>query len=211
MKTLQTRTRLCLATEPAASPVDVVAANRAPRVLEKHFFAQSQCRSAHFAVLIAVLMLPLCLQSQGGSAGRVSCWSAWLAPFFLFMHLFLAQLATRALRMPAQASACSAPSLSAVLLPLTLSRAPSRTRSRFPRASLTSWWIRLITPLSRPWLPARGWSHLQGCGKFMLSLLASSRCLLLPTRRSPALGIPCSSGRSLQIQFLTTSNLFFRT
>jgi hypothetical protein len=85
---------------------------------------QSSCCLAH----VAVLMLP-CSTVEPHShvvfAGRfLSCLPAWLAqaPSFLVLQFFLAQLATRALRMPAQASACAAPSLWAVLLPWPLSR-----------------------------------------------------------------------------------------
>ena len=52
------------------------------------------------------------------SAGCFLCSPAWLAqaPSFMVLQFFLAQLVTRA-RMAAQASACAAPSLWAVLLP----------------------------------------------------------------------------------------------
>jgi hypothetical protein len=75
----------------------------------------------------ALLLLPcsLCLAhgavlnlTHVASAGCFLCSPAWLAqaPSFMVLQFFLAQLVTRA-RMAAQASACAAPSLWAVLLP----------------------------------------------------------------------------------------------
>ena len=76
----------------------------------------------------ALLLLPcsLCLAHVAvlnlthvaSAAGCFLCSPAWLAqaPSFMVLQFFLAQLVTRA-RMAAQASACAAPSLWAVLLP----------------------------------------------------------------------------------------------
>jgi len=75
----------------------------------------------------ALLLLPcsLCLAhgavlnlTHVASAGCFLCSPAWLAqaPSFMVLQFFLAQLVTRA-RMAAQASACAAPSLWAVVLP----------------------------------------------------------------------------------------------
>ncbi len=87
-----------------------------------------QAGSIAICALDALLLLPcsLCLASVAvlnlthvASTGCFLCSPAWLAqaPSFMVLQSFLAQLVTRALRMAAQASACAAPSLWAVLLP----------------------------------------------------------------------------------------------
>ena len=106
----------------ATMQVDIKTKQGIGRQLQQH---DIQARAIAICARVALLLYP-CLThvavlnlTHVASAGRFLCSHAWLAqaPSFMVLQFFLAQLVTRALRMAAQASACAAPSLWAVLLP----------------------------------------------------------------------------------------------